>query len=251
MSRYNRKDRFFQQAKREQFAARSVYKLEELDRRFHLLKKGSRIVDLGCAPGSWLQYIAEAVAPKGVVVGYDLAQAQVSAGPNARYIVADVHDLTPARIQRDVAAALSALRFDGDAGAAPAETETETETETDAVTETDAEEVRASEAPPPEAREGLAPRIDGLVSDMAPKLTGVRDADQVRAVELARRALELAEGLVRPGGFFVAKLFQGRETDQLLNDVKRAYREVKLLKPEATREGSREVFVVAKQRKGS
>ena len=56
--RYNPRDRYYQRAKKEGFAARSVYKLEEIDARLRLFKKGQRVVDLGCSPGSWLQYIS-------------------------------------------------------------------------------------------------------------------------------------------------------------------------------------------------
>lgn len=91
--------------------------------------------------------------------------------------------------------------------------------------------------------------FDALLSDMAPKLTGIRDADQARSVALAEAALHLALGLVVESGVFVAKLFQGRGSDALLLEVKRAFRSVRMLKPEATREGSREVFVIARGRK--
>jgi 23S rRNA (uridine2552-2'-O)-methyltransferase len=235
MSQYTRKDRFYDRAKKDDFAARSVYKLEELDRRFSLIRKGARVVDLGCAPGSWLQYIAQAVGSKGLVLGYDLAAATVAAGANAKWLVADVHELTPERIRADLGALFGeyrqkrALARTGLEGEAPA---------------------LEGEAP---ALEGEAPRlrIDALVSDMAPKLTGVRDADQVRSVDLATRALDLAEALVAPSGIFVAKLFQGRETDLLVERVKRSFEEVRLLKPEATREGSREVFVVGRRRRAA
>jgi 23S rRNA (uridine2552-2'-O)-methyltransferase len=81
---------------------------------------------------------------------------------------------------------------------------------------------------------------------MAPKLTGIRDADQARSIGLAEKAFDLAHDLVRPKGSFVAKVFQGRDTDAFMKRLKDAFEEVRILKPEATRQGSREVFVVAK-----
>lgn len=213
MSRYQRGDRFFQKAKQEQFAARSVYKLEEIDQRFKVVKKGAWIVDLGCAPGSWLQYLAEAVGPKGGILGYDLAPLEINPGPRVLHRHADVFALTP-----------EAIRADFDA-------------------------LRKKLEHPPVASETEVMLFDALLSDMAPKLTGIRDADQIKSVGLALQALALAERLVKPGGAFVAKTFQGREIDDLVTATKRQYKEVKLLKPEATRDGSREVFVIGRMRK--
>ena len=236
MSRYQRQDRFFKKAKHDQYAARSVYKLEELDRRYQLIKPGARLVDLGCAPGSWLQYLAKALGKKGAVVGYDLAPVEV------RTWVEDVEALEPDRIRADLAQLLTDLKAkrppapDADEGAEGQDT---------APIEVAEPEGAPAEAPP--APPNL--RVDGLLSDMAPKLSGIRDADQARSVAINRHALRLAEALVAPGGYFVAKLFQGRDTDEFIAEVKRSFKDVKLQKPEATRDGSREVFVVARLRK--
>lgn len=66
-----RHDPYFRQARAAGFAARSVFKLEEIDRRVRLLRAGDRVLDLGCCPGSWLQYAVQAVGPHGAVVGID------------------------------------------------------------------------------------------------------------------------------------------------------------------------------------
>ncbi|MEO1230431.1 MAG: RlmE family RNA methyltransferase [Myxococcota bacterium] len=196
--RYNRHDRFYEKAKADKYVARSVYKLDELDRRYGLIKKNQTIVDLGCAPGSWLQYLAEKVGRKGAVVGYDIVPVEMGFGPRVVAHVADVKTLTPTRILEDLA-------------------------------------------------ELTTKPVDALISDMAPKLTGIRDADQAKSVEMVGYGLRLAQALLQPDrGVFVAKLFQGRDTDGLVEDVRKAFREVKLLKPEATRDGSREVFVLGR-----
>ena len=65
-------DAYFRQAKAEGYLARSAYKLKEIDERHRLFRKGDRVLDLGCAPGSWLQTASEAVGKTGVVVGIDL-----------------------------------------------------------------------------------------------------------------------------------------------------------------------------------
>ena len=230
-------------AKQDKYAARSVYKLEELDRRYSLLKKGMRIVDLGCAPGSWMQYLDQTLGKKGASVGYDLMPVEVGSGPNVRTFVADVTELTADRVRGDLAELISAIK-----------NKTALPTPPRPVEDEDEDLAAQTPAPEPESVPVSAPpnlRIDGLISDMAPKLTGIRDADQAKSVGLAAYALNLAGELVTPGGFFVAKLFQGRDTDEFVADIKKVFKEVKLLKPEATRDGSREVFVVARQRRPS
>lgn len=211
-SRYNRRDPFYQRAKTERFAARSVYKLDELNRRFQVVEKNQRVVDFGCAPGSWLQYLATAVGRRGVVVGYDLEPVTVALAPQVRFRTADVHALTPDAIRWDLAQLWS--------------------------------QVRGKPMPEP-IPTSFGPHV--VLSDMAPKLTGVRDADQARSVALAGQALALAECLLPPEGAsrFVAKIFQGRDTDDFVERLKLSFSKVRVIKPEATREGSREAFVVA------
>lgn len=85
----HRQDHFFHKAKREGFAARSVYKLEEIDKKHRILRSGQRVLDLGCAPGSWLQYIARVVGPNGRVVGLDLKPVKVPLPPHVRTLEAD------------------------------------------------------------------------------------------------------------------------------------------------------------------
>jgi len=210
MARYTKQDRFHQRAKDEQFAARSVYKLEEIDRRYDLIGRGDKVVDFGCAPGSWLQYMARAVGKKGCVVGYDMEPVTVNAGPNVRAFQEDIDVVDAERVLRDLAT-LNA-------------------------------EVRKRPTP-----ESVPPSFGAhvFVSDMAPKLSGVRDADQAKQAALVGTALELACAVLLEGGHFVAKMFQGRDTDPILDRAKHAFEKVRFIKPEATREGSREVFIVA------
>lgn len=88
---YNPKDRFFHKAKAEGFAARSVYKLQELDQKFKILKAGQTVLDLGSSPGSWSQYASQKIA-NGRLLGVDLSPMTVSL-PNAVFIQADLRDL--------------------------------------------------------------------------------------------------------------------------------------------------------------
>jgi len=190
--KYNPKDRFFLQAKQEGFRARSAYKLQEIDDRFHLFRKGMSVLDLGAAPGGWLQILFQKVGPQGKVVGIDLQPIQ-GMGPTVRTAVLDIY----------------------------------------------AEDLKERLA---EMHEG---RFDAITSDMAPKTTGIKMTDEARSIALAEHALVLCSTLLAPGGSFVAKVFEGRGIDVYVRAVKRAFKQVKLIRPEATRDRSMEIFVVA------
>ncbi len=87
--RSHRHDVFHRRAKQQGFVARSVFKLEEIDQKFHLLRRGGRVLDLGCRPGSWLQYAAGVVGPAGALVGIDRTPLDKPIA-GARIVVGDV-----------------------------------------------------------------------------------------------------------------------------------------------------------------
>lgn len=195
MARYVPKDRFYAKAKAEGFRARSAFKLTEIVQRLGpRFLAGKAVIDLGAAPGGWLQVLASEVGPKGTVVGLDLV-AIPGVGPNVRTHVVDVRD----------AAAMAAL-----------------------------------DLPHP---------VQLVTSDMAPKTTGIHGTDVARSHELVRMALDVADGHLVEGGVFVAKVFMGEGLDALERDLKERFAEVRRVRPEATREGSREIYLVAKGRK--
>ena len=92
---YAKPDVYTQRAKAAGYPARSVYKLEEIDRRVRLLRGGMRVLDLGCAPGSWLLYVAQRIGPSGRVRGVDLTPLEVALPPNAQAVAGDVFTPTP------------------------------------------------------------------------------------------------------------------------------------------------------------
>jgi 23S rRNA (uridine2552-2'-O)-methyltransferase len=201
-------DAYFKQAKKDGFAARSVYKLEEIDRKQRLLRAGQRVLDLGCAPGSWLQHAAARVGPKGRVVGVDLQAVTAALPEQVRVLQGDVFAMDDAVLRE-------AAGLPSDASGLPSETN---------------------------RRDGF----DLVLSDMAPKTTGIPSADAARSAELARRALALAEQLLRPGGDALVKVFQGAE----FPDVRKAYgavfERVTIEKPAASRSESVEVFLLGR-----
>ncbi|MFO7714629.1 RlmE family RNA methyltransferase [Desulfosarcina sp.] len=99
-------DHYTRQAKKDNFAARSVYKLQEIQKKHRILHRGAYILDLGCAPGSWLQFAAREVGPEGRLVGVDLTPVAMGLPENAAVIVGDVADLEGRLV------ALGQTRFD-------------------------------------------------------------------------------------------------------------------------------------------
>jgi 23S rRNA (uridine2552-2'-O)-methyltransferase len=194
-----RQDAYWKRAKREGYRSRAAYKLRQIQERYQVLRKGDRVVDLGCAPGGWTQAALEIVGDGGAVVGVDLDR---------------VRPLAPAVFVR------------GDM----------TQPET-------LEELR-------EALGGRGARADAVISDMAPNISGMYSVDQARSVRLARMALKAAQGLLRPGGAFVAKVFEGEDFAGFLEEVRGAFGQVRVHAPPASRKESSEVYVVAKAFRG-
>ncbi len=190
---YDPRDRFWRKAKKEGLRARSAFKLDEIQRRFHVLRPGGRALDLGAAPGGWCQIAAREVGPKGFVLGVDLEPIPALPAP-AQTWVADA--FSPELLER--------LR-----------------------------------------KEGRAP-YDAVLSDLAPKTSGVRSADEARSLELAERALGLSLSVLKPSGWLVVKVFMGGDFESFLRRCRQAFREVKVVRPEASvARSSKEVYLVA------
>lgn len=86
-------DHYARRAREENWLARSVYKLQEIDRRFRIIKKGDRILDLGCYPGSWSQYAIRTTGPQGHVAGIDLKRPERLSAPKFQFIQADIFSI--------------------------------------------------------------------------------------------------------------------------------------------------------------
>jgi len=100
--RERRHDAYWKRAKSEGLAARAAFKLEEIDGKHHVLRAGARVLDLGCAPGSWLQWAARVVGPGGALVGIDRHQLTVKI-PGARLIVGDIYQTPVQTLRGDLA----------------------------------------------------------------------------------------------------------------------------------------------------
>ena len=187
------RDPYVQQARRDGWRSRAVYKLEQIDQKERLLRKGMLCVDLGAAPGSWSQYVTEKLKGDVRIVAVDLLPMD----------------------------SLASVEF----------------VEGDFTEEAVLDQMRAAIGDTP---------VDLVISDMAPNISGNRAVDQPRSMYLAELAMELCREALKPGGDFVCKLFQGEGIDEYIVAARAAFKRVKVMKPKASRPGSREVYLVAR-----
>lgn len=96
------KDHYTEKARDENWLARSVYKLEEIDKKYKLIKQGSHILDLGCFPGSWTQYCLKRAGQGGRIAGIDLQRPERVSSPNFRFIKGDILAVDPVAISQDI-----------------------------------------------------------------------------------------------------------------------------------------------------
>ena len=101
MYRKDKKDEFFtKKAKKEGYPARSVYKLQEIDKKYRIFKKGDKVLDLGCAPGSWLLYISKKIGSRGRVIGVDIEDVKIKKRENMMFIKKDVMNLEDSDLKK-------------------------------------------------------------------------------------------------------------------------------------------------------
>ncbi len=219
MARYKRKDHLHQRAKQEGLRSRAAYKLEEIQQQFGLLSAGDRVFDLGCWPGGWLEVAARLVGPTGRVVGVDLAEIDPPiALPQVATLVGDLED-------PEIAAALLAAIAKqtppraGNASVTPSETGTAVRDEASA---------------------------DVVLSDAAPKLTGVREIDRANEERLLLAIERLLPALLAPGGALVLKILEGPEAQAIDRRLRQSFAKARTVKLRATRKGSTERYLVAR-----
>ena len=92
MAVYNRKDHFYEKAKKEGKASRAIYKIEEIHKKYRILRKKDLVLDLGCAPGGWLQFLSETVGPEGKVIGIDRAPIHIPLKSNTVFIQKNIEE---------------------------------------------------------------------------------------------------------------------------------------------------------------
>ncbi len=91
---YKREDYYKRKAREEKYPSRSVYKLKEIDAKYKLIKKGDLVLDLGCAPGSWILYISKKIGDRGRILGIDIADLKIELPENAVFLKKDIMNLS-------------------------------------------------------------------------------------------------------------------------------------------------------------
>ena len=192
-------DPYVKLAQKEGYRARAAYKLKEIDEAEKLVRPGQVIVDLGCTPGSWSQYVRNKLAGEvggginGTIIGLDMLPMDP---------IADVHfiqgDFREQQVLEQLEAALAGRK------------------------------------------------VDLVLSDMAPNLTGVAITDAARVEHIIDLAIEFAQAHMKPSGALLVKCFNGTGYTQLVEKFKREFKTVSSKKPKASRDKSSEIFLLGK-----
>jgi 23S rRNA (uridine2552-2'-O)-methyltransferase len=101
----------------------------------------------------------------------------------------------------------------------------------------------------PDLRRAMGADFNAVLSDMAPATTGNRIVDTARSYHLCQAALTIAQELLRSGGAFVCKIFQGEDFKAFVDQVKAQYSKHKIYKPQSSRKASREIFIIGMGKK--
>jgi 23S rRNA (uridine2552-2'-O)-methyltransferase len=185
-----RRDQFYKLAKEKGYRSRASFKLLQVNRSYRFIKHGRNIVDLGAAPGGWLQIARETVGESGFVLGVDKQEIKPLKWRNVATMVADIED----------------------------------------------------PALPNLIMEKMPGRVDAVLSDVSPNLTGSWETDHARQVYLANQSLEIARRILRRGGAFFVKAFHGPDLQDFRSNLKRSFQTVRIVKPPASRSDSSEIY---------
>jgi 23S rRNA (uridine2552-2'-O)-methyltransferase len=188
-------DPYVHRSRAEGYRSRAAFKLIEIDDRYHLLRPGARVIDLGAAPGGWCQ----------------VAAARAKSSDKAPLVVGIDY------LEMDPIPGVELLRMDF-----------------------------LDETAPDKLMTTLGEAPDLVLSDMAAPTTGHRRTDHLRTMHLCETAADFAIAVLKPGGHFLAKTFQGGTENDLLARLKRCFRSVHHVKPPASRDESVELYLLAK-----
>ena len=178
---YQRKDKFFNKAKKEGYLARSAYKLLEINDKYKVIKSTDRVLDLGSSPGSWVQVLLKLKIKK--ITAVDINNIKIK-HENIEFIKVDIRDVN------------------------------------------------------------LKGKYDVVLSDLAPKTSGVKNIDIEGSLDLTEMAFEIAKKYLKNDGNFIAKVFMGKGFDSLLKEIKTDFKQCKTYKPKAVRKSSKEVYII-------
>ncbi|MBL7100587.1 MAG: RlmE family RNA methyltransferase [Nanoarchaeota archaeon] len=180
------KDFYTRKSREEGYYARSAYKLKQINKKYQLIRKKDKVLDLGCSPGGWIQATLEIIGEQGFIVGVDITPVRKIKAKNFKFIKEDVNE----------------AKIEG--------------------------------------------KFNVVLSDTAPKTTGIQDLDHERSYDLAKTALKIAKEHLERKGNFLCKVFQGKYYPEFLKNVKENFEFVKTVKPKASKKQSKEMYVIGK-----
>jgi 23S rRNA (uridine2552-2'-O)-methyltransferase len=183
------RDSTYRSAKGEGYRSRASYKLIEINDKFEIFRPTDTVVDLGSAPGSWLQVLRNLT--EGTIVGVDLNPI-----PPLEGIVTITGDFTNPLIQSEI--------------------------------------------------RKIVDLVSVVTCDASPKISGKKSYDQARIIDLNQEALAFAMTILKQGGNFIVKTFQGELFNDFLKEVKEHFYSVRVYHTQATRKGSTETYIIAK-----
>jgi len=188
-----KREHYYKEAKRTGYRARSAFKLEQINKKFNILKNGDYVVDLGAAPGGWSQIVKEIIGDNGKLIGVDILP--ILPLKNVVFLQADMTD------------------------------------------DTTIEEIK---------KIFENKKADSIISDMSPEISGNYSVDQARSIYLCRQAFKTVETLLKPGGNFICKAFDGEDLKEFIDKIKPKFKMIKHYHPKASRKSSSEVYIVTK-----
>jgi 23S rRNA (uridine2552-2'-O)-methyltransferase len=186
----SKKDQFRRLAREQGYRSRSAFKLKQINESYRILNRGYCVVDLGCAPGGWIQIALSEVGPTGKVIGIDIKK---------------IEPLTEAVIiqgsieEEDIINSI----------------------------------LKISNS-----------KVDVVLSDLSPNVSGNWELDHARQIDLTRTALQLSNKILKKGGKVVLKVFQGDMLNELIGELKKEFKKVIRTKPNASRQVSSEIYLI-------
>jgi len=193
-----RKDQFYRLAKERGYRSRSAFKLLQAIKKYQFMKRGDTVVDLGAAPGGWIQVSRQIVGKEGAVLGVDIESISNFPWTNVMTLVADI----------------------------------------------------TSESVVSMILEHISPGANVVISDVSPKISGAWDVDHARQLHLAEQSLEIAKKTLKKNGNFFCKLFHGPYLKAYEDTVAEYFKEIKFVKPPASKQRSSEIYLLASHFKG-
>ncbi len=188
-----KREYYYKKAKEENYRSRATYKLSQANEKYGFIRRGDIVVDLGAAPGGWIQAARKMTGKNGFVLGVDLKPIDPFTQEYIRTIIADF-------TEPDICEQINSF---------------------------------------------LPRKADVVISDAAPNITGVWEVDHAKQIDLATKALEIAQCILRPEGNFFVKLFEGEMFNDFILTVKELFETVKIVKPQASRQKSSEMYLLA------